>query len=52
MRHWTVTAADAGYYWVMLVDSGMMLKQHPIPFTDEREARRAAARLNVRDELD
>lgn len=34
---------------VALVEDGETVKVHPIPFPYEREADRAAARLNVRD---
>jgi hypothetical protein len=44
---WTVTGIDQGYYWVMLVaDDDHMVKMHPIPFQDAREAQHAADRLN------
>lgn len=46
---WTVSDIDEGYYWVILVDGDTMIRQHPIPFTDRREAVRAAVRLNARD---
>ena len=41
----------AGQFWVTLSDEhGVVIKTHPLPFTDKREADRAAARLNVRDD--
>ena len=46
---WTVSDVDQGYYWIILVDGDVMLRQHPIPFTDRREAVRGAERLNKRD---
>lgn len=39
-----------GHWYVMRVDgNGMYEKRHPIPFDSEREAQRAADRLNARD---
>jgi hypothetical protein len=51
MKHWTVSDEDTGYFWAILVEDDRMLKQHPIPFTDIREAHRAVARLNARDKV-
>ena len=50
MKQWVVTATwDA--WWLNLVEDDRVVKVHPIPFDNERDAARAAARLNVRDEL-
>ena len=46
---WTVSETDTGYFWVVLGDGDKTVKTHPIPFTDRREAVRAAERLNQRD---
>jgi hypothetical protein len=54
--HWTVlTSPGPGpfeTFYVVLVDhQGDHIRRHPIPFPYQREAERAAARLNVRDRL-
>lgn len=47
---WTITHHEDGNYRVGLVgDDDSVLREHPIPFADIREAHRAVDRLNKRD---
>lgn len=50
MPEWIVTEAteNDGGQWVLVLIStdGTCLREHPIPFTSDRDALRAAARLN------
>lgn len=46
-----ITYVWLGTYYVALVDeNSLVLRTHPIGFADPREARRAAERLNARDQ--
>lgn len=53
MTLWIVRSQD-GEFFVALVEraSGYnrLVRQHPIPFENSRDAERAAVRLNARDE--
>jgi hypothetical protein len=54
--HWIVVEFEGPgpfqSWYVALVDhQGNYIRRHPIPFPYEREADRAAARLNIRDGL-
>ena len=66
MRHWT-DFERGGLFWLALVDEVpeqgdpttvwigphiTLIREHPIPFTDPREAKRALARLNARQTVD
>ena len=53
MKEWIVTEGAPGEWILALVDrEGRSLREHPIPFNSERDAVRAAARLNAHYEHD
>lgn len=48
MKQWIVTEGAQGEWILALVDrDGRSLREHPIPFHTQRDADRAAARLNT-----
>jgi hypothetical protein len=49
MNTWYVYDENGRYHVMLVGEGGAVLRTHPIPFTDRRDAVRAAARLNVRD---
>lgn len=49
MAYWTPNIYDDGIYVTLIEPDGRVLKRHPIAFPTDREALRAAARLNARD---
>lgn len=49
MPRWTHTLLGEHYYAVLVDQDGEILHTHPIPFSSDNEAARAAVRLNTRD---
>jgi hypothetical protein len=49
VNYWTPVADDDGIYVALIEPDGRVLRRHPIEFDTDREALRAAARLNARD---
>jgi hypothetical protein len=52
MDHWQVAEIE-GTWWLALYneENGVEIRRHPIPFGNERDARRAMIRLNARYEV-
>lgn len=50
-NHWTTFEHDGRYFVALVDETWHVVRSHPIGFETVRDAERAAARLNARDEL-